>query len=207
MTMFASLTTMPRPVHAGRVVFAILLLGNLMGSDCFPTGTSDGGSTGTGYVGLGAPGVEVTVDGQHVGPSSATSAAFADLTSSVDQFGALNTADLLIHATGGIATCDLHVQKFGARVSQFSAAAYQLVTPTSNATADGTASPVGSVGVTAGGLTLQCNGSDCAGLLTINVLDAGHLEGYFTGTMTDPSDGQSSSVVCTFYVPWRKYAP
>jgi hypothetical protein len=187
-------------------MFHVLLLGLCMGSDCFPDSTTDGG-TGTNYVGLGMPGLEVTVDGTHVGPSAATTDAHADLTANADGLGRVQSTDLAIHATGGIATCDIHVSRFGAGISPFGQLAYRLVTPTGNSTADGTASPVGAVSVVAGGLTLQCNGSDCNGLLNINVLDSAHIEGYLTGTMSDPSDGQSSSVVCTFYVPWRTYQP
>lgn len=194
-------------MRPGRSALHVLLLGLCMGSDCFPTGGADGGGTPGGYVGLGAPGIELTVDGTHVGPSPATSAAYADLSNTRDESGRLVSSDLLIHATGGIATCDLHLSRFGAGISAFSALPYRVVTATSNATADGTASPVGIISVTAGGLTLQCNGADCNGLFTINVLDAKHLEGYLTGTLSDPSDGQASSVVCTFYVPWRTYQP
>lgn len=194
-------------MRPARALLQVLLLGMCMGNDCFPTGTGDGGTPSTGYVGLGAPALELTIDGTHVGPSPATAGAYADLTSFADGLGRRQSTDLFIHATGGIATCDIHVSRFGTNIGPFSALAYRLVTPSSGVTADGTASPVGKVSVTAGGLTLQCNGTDCNGLLNINVLDAAHIEGYLTGTLADPSDGQASSVVCTFYVPWRTYQP
>ena len=114
--------------------------------------------------------------------------------------------DLVIHAEGGIARCDMHVSRFGANVLPFRAAPYAIRTPLGDTTPEGTVSPSGPITVVAGQLTLQCGGAEC-GSLVPTILDDKHVEGYLSGSLADPSDGQVSSVVCTFYVPWRIYQP
>jgi len=186
-----------------RATCLLLFVGSL-GADCFPTSAGIDG----GYVGLGSPSLEVTVDGVHVGPAPATSAAFADLTITRDAGGRVVSTDLTIHPVAANASCDLHFNRFGTSVLPFAAGATPLQAPVGASTADGTSAPVGALTVVAGNLTLQCFGSDCNGsVLSISVLDAAHIEGYLSGTLADPSDGQASSAVCTFYVPWRTYSP
>jgi hypothetical protein len=197
--------------HVGGVgLAAILVLAfGAMGSDCFST---DGGSDG-GYVGMGAPSIEVTVDGTHVGPYGVDTTAYADLATTRDTAGQIVTTDLTIHAVSAAgsspsASCDLHFDRFGMNVPGFAAGITQLESPIGDSTAQGTTAPVGPLTVVAGALTLQCNGNDCnGGILNITVMDTKHVEGFVSGTFADPSDGQQSSTVCTFYVPWRNYSP
>jgi hypothetical protein len=166
-------------MRGARCAALVLCCGLSMGNDCFPAGSAtDGG----GYVGPGAPSVQVTVDGTHVGPYAAAATAFADLTTTRDDFGRRIATGLKLHAEGGIASCDLELSRYGPEVSPFSALPYRLE-------------------------TLTCSGGDCGGSLVVTILDAMHVEGYLAATMADPSDGQRSSVVCTFYVPWRTYQP
>ena len=62
--------------------------------------------------------------------------------------------------------------------------------------------------MTAGQLTLKCFGAQCdTAVISLTVLDAQHVEGFLSGQLADPSDGQVSNTVCTFYVPWRTYQP
>ncbi len=190
------------PMKARAALF-ILGLG-CMGSDCFPTG----GDTDAGYVGPGAPSVEVTVDGVHVGPAPALTGSYADLTAQHDQTGGVATTDLVVHAVAQNASCDLHFDRFGEGALPFSTGTTTLETPTGASTAQGTTAPVGPMTVVAGMLTLQCNGAMCdGGVLSITGLDAAHIEGFVSATFADPNDGQTSATVCTFYVPWRTYAP
>ena len=178
--------------------------GGSLGADCFPASSAIDG----GYVGPGAPSVEVTVDGVHVGPAPATTSAFADLTANRDANGRVTATDLTIHAVAANASCDFHFDRFGTSVLPFAAGATPLQAPLGDSTTDGTTAVVGALTVTAGNLTLQCFGSDCnASVLAISVMDAAHIEGYVSGTLADPSDRQASSTVCTFYVPWRTYSP
>jgi hypothetical protein len=197
---------------SGRIVgmaATLVLAFGAMGSDCFST---DGGSDG-GYVGPGAPSVEVTVDGTHVGPWTADATSYADLATTRDDAGQIVTTDLLIHVASAAgsnpaASCDLHFDRFGMNVPGFAAGITTLEAPVGDATSQGTTASVGPLSVVAGALTLQCNGSDCnGGILSISAMDANHVEGFVSGTFADPSDGQQSSTVCTFYVPWRSYSP
>ncbi|MEO6951261.1 MAG: hypothetical protein ABI321_05555 [Polyangia bacterium] len=189
----------------GKVAAGILFTGLCMGSSCFPTDTTDTTDGGTGG---GGPSIEVTVDGAHAGPYAAGADAYADYTVERDGADQVASATFVLHATGVTkATCDLTLQRFGSAIAPFSANAYSIIVPTTNNTPDRTASLASRIIVTGGNLTLTCGGDDCAGLFVINILDATHVEGYLTATMADPSDGQTSSVVVTFYVPWRHYSP
>lgn len=190
--------------NLGRLVAGLFLAGMCMGSSCYPDSTD----TSTGGTGGGGPSVEVTVDGTHAGPYVAAADAYADLSTERDGTDQIVSTTLVLHATGVTkATCDLTVQRFGSGIAPFSAQPYTLIVPTTSLTPDRTASLAGQIVVTGGSLTLTCGGNDCAGLFVINVIDATHFEGYLTATMADPSDGQTSSVVVTFYVPWRRYSP
>ncbi len=180
-----------------------LLVVACMGADCFPASSSDGG-----YVGFGTPSIELTVDGTHVGPYAADATSFADLVTSRNALGQVLASDLTIHAAGGLASCDLHISRFGVGVAPIATGPYRLMAATGAGTPDGTASPVGGVIAKAGRLTLACNGSDCnTAVLANTVIDARHLEGYVTATMYDYADGQPSNIVCSYYVPWRTYSP
>jgi hypothetical protein len=183
------------------LTIAFLHLGS---SDCFPTSNPDAG----GYVGPGAPSVEVTVDGVHVGPAPAVSGSFGDLSAQRDQAGRISSTDLLIHAVAANASCDLHFSRFGTDVLGFSMGTTPLESPTGSATAQGTSAPVGPLTIIAGMLTLQCNGSMCdSGILSITGMDTAHIEGFVSGIFAATDDGQTSNTVCTFYVPWRSYQP
>ena len=186
----------------GVAVCLLLALGS-MGSDCFPVSSDDGG-----YVGAGSPSVEVTVDGVHVGPSTALAGSFADLTALRDETGHITSTDLLIHAVAANASCDLHFDRFGTDALPFAAGATTLATPTGDTTEAGTTALVGPMTIVAGMLTLQCAGQDCdGGVLSITGLDTLHIEGFVSATFADPNDGETSATVCTFYVPWRTYSP
>lgn len=185
----------------GALAIAVACIGS---DSCFP---ASGGVDG-GYVGLGTPSLEVTVDGTHVGPAAASAGSYADLVTNRAQAGGGDDQSLAVHVVTASSGFDLHVSRFGPSVPQLGAGAYRLETALAAATAEGTASPVGTPSVTAGALTLACAGSGCdGGVLAITVLDAVHLEGYLTAQMADPRDGQVSSVVASFYVPWRTYQP
>jgi hypothetical protein len=174
-----------------------------MGADCYSTSSTDGG-----YVGLGTPSIELTVDGTHVGPYAASASARADLVTVRNALGQVVSSDLTIHAAGGLAACDLHLSRFGTGVQPFSTGAYSVTAATGASTPDGTASPLGGLTATAGQLNLACNGSDCdTAVLANTIIDATHLEGYLTATMFDYTDGQASSVVCSYYLPWGQYSP
>lgn len=188
----------------GKLAVGVFFAGLCMGSSCYPPDTS----TSPGGTGGGGPSIEVTVDGAHAGPYVAGADAYADYRVDRDASGQVSTATLVLHATGVTkATCDLTLQRFGSAIPPFSANAYSIIVPTTNSTPDRTASLAGQIVVTGGNLTLTCGGDDCAGLFVVNILDATHVEGYLTATMADPSDGQTSMVVVTFYVPWRAYSP
>ena len=188
----------------GKIAAGVFFTGLCMGSSCFPADTS----TSTDGAGGGGPSIEVTVDGAHAGPYTAGTDAYADYRVDRDASGQVSTATLVLHATGVTkATCDLTLQRFGSAIPPFSANAYSIIVPTTNSTPDRTASLAGQIVVTGGVLTLTCGGNDCAGLFVVNVLDSTHVEGYLTATMADPSDGQTSMVVVSFYVPWRTYSP
>jgi hypothetical protein len=187
-------------------IAAALLLGlGSLGSDCFPV---DGGTDAGTPAAANSPSVEVTVDGTHVGPAPALSGSFADLTAAHDAFGGTTTTDLVIHAVAANASCDLHFDRFGAQTQPFGPSVTTLATPTGSATAGGTTSTVGPLTVVAGQLTLQCSGSNCdGGVFNIRTMDATHIEGFVSSTFADPNDGQTSATVCSFYVPFRTYAP
>ena len=188
----------------GRLVAGVFVTGLCMGSSCYPDSTD----MSTGGTGGGTPSIEVTVDGTHAGPYAAADDAYADLHTERDATNQVVSTTLVLHATGVTkATCDLTLQRFGSAIAPFSAQPYNIIVPTTSSTPDRTASLAGQIVVTGGTLTLTCGGSDCAGLFVINVIDATHLEGYLTATMADPSDGQKSMVVVSFYVPWRNYSP
>lgn len=191
-------------LRAMRRLVGVLLFVACMGNSCFP----EGGGVDGGYVGAGAPSLEVTVDGVHVGPAPATVGAYADLTTTRDALGQLLSTNLVIHPMAMMASCDIPVARFGAGVQPFRAAAYQLRTPLGDTTPEGTAAVQGGATVTAGALTLKCFGDGCnASVLAITVMDAAHVEGYLSGQLADPNDGQVSTTVCSFYVPWRTYQP
>ncbi len=193
----------PIALHLGGALLAVLCTG----ADCFPSNSSgDGG--GGGYVGLGAPAVELTVDGTHVGPYAASPDARADLVTSRNPLGQVLSSELIIHASAGPAACDMHLSRFGTGVLPFGAGAYRVMAAVGSSTPDGTASPLGGMSATAGQLKLACNGSDCdTAVLANTIVDAAHLEGYLTATMYDYTDGQASSIVCSYYLPWGTYQP
>jgi hypothetical protein len=194
----------------GAALAAILVLAfGAMGSDCF---SYDSGPDGGGVT-TGSQTIEVTVDGTHVGPYAIDSSSYADLATSRDDAGQIVTTNLTIHAVSAAgsnpaAQCDLQFNRFGQNTIGFAAGVTTLEAPTGDATTQGTTAPVGALSVVAGALTLQCNGSDCnGGILSITLMDTLHIEGFVSGMFADPTDGQASSTVCTFYAPWRSYAP
>lgn len=192
----------------GMAVVFVLAFG-AMGSDCW---SYDSGTDGGGVM-TGAQTIEVTVDGTHVGPYAIDSSSYADLATTRDDAGQIATTSLTIHAvsTAGAspaAQCDLQFSRFGHNTIGFAAGVTTLEAPTGDTTTQGTTAPVGPLSVVAGALTLQCNGSDCnGGILSITLIDTLHIEGFVSGMFADPTDGQASSTVCTFYAPWRSYAP
>jgi len=191
----------------GRVIAGTFLVGMCMASSCWPTGTDAGTTTDGGSVS--GPSLEITVDGTHVGPYT-LSGNNASLVDTKDSFGQLaqSVITLQLSATGGGITEGwvIQVERFGSNLVPFGANPYTIEEDT-GATPDRTATLPGLTTITAGNLTLQCGSADCQGLFVIDVIDAAHIEGYFTATMTNPQDGQQSSVVVTFYAPWTTYSP
>src|SRR5882724_7873956 len=105
------------PLRAAGIVLAVACMGN----SCFPDGGTDGG----GYVGLGTPQLEVTVDGVHVGPAAVVAGSYASLVTQRDSLGQASQADLLLHAVAPSASFDLRVSRFGTNTAQIVARPYR----------------------------------------------------------------------------------
>lgn len=192
---------------AVRTIVGTLFVGTCMASSCWPTpdGTMSNGDAGM----MSGPSLELTVDGAHAGPYPLSSYTAA-LVDSRDQFGQLvaSTITLQLAATSGAMSYSwsIEVERYGASLVPFGANPY-TIEENSGSTPDRTATLTGQATIAAPGGSLQCGTADCQGLFVIDVIDAAHIEGYFTATMTNPQDGQQSSVVVTFYSPWTTYSP
>jgi hypothetical protein len=176
---------------------------------CFPSG---GGSNPGGPVGFGAPMLEVTIDGNRLGPATPDPGSTASLVDTHDQLGQVATSDwtLLAASTAAGATCDLRLQRYGnsAAIAPFAVGMFQITDPGPSGTADGTATPLGGERVIGPGDSWECAGSSCNGaVLVIQAMDSLHVEGYFSGTLASDSGGPPADIVCSFYVQYASYAP
>jgi hypothetical protein len=195
-----------RAIHTFAIATSVFLC---MGSSCLDDvlGTNTGTDGGTPVTVLSGPQLEVTVDGVHVGPEVLSAGSYADFVDTAASFGN-SSSTLSIHAVTTDASFVFAVDVFGDSIQPIHAASYALETSTGSATDNGSASLDGAPQVTAGQLTLECDDGTCGGgVLTITVMDTAHVEGYLSATMANPSDGQESMVVVTFYVPWQTYSP
>jgi hypothetical protein len=187
-----------------RLILAPVLLS---GCGYFNSTDGDGGTTPTAS-GFGQPTLEVTVGGVHAGPVAPDGTAAASLIDVYDSTtGQLSQSSFQLSATGASvgAGCALNVQRYGA-VVPLGVGDWQLTGGAGTETGDGLAAPLGSPSVSTPSGIWQCSGDGCAGtVLTISVIDASHVEGYFSGTFTGPSG--DADVVCSFYLPMSAYNP
>src|SRR5690242_14717929 len=148
--------------------------------------------------GFGTPTVEVTVNGAHLGPAAPDSTSFVDLVNQYDQFGSLTRSTLNIFASSpaAMATCNLSADRYGEFVTSFGVGQWSLSGAGTGGTDDGTAEAIGSPTVSTTSGSFSCAGSNCAAVdVSLSYIDAGHAEGFFSGTMS------GADVVCSFYLP------
>ncbi len=176
---------------------------------CFPPG---GGTTTGGQVGFGGPMLEVTIDGNRLGPALPDPGSTANLVDTRDQLGQIATSDWSLLAASSVAgaTCNLHLQRYGngVAIAPFGPGMFLIADPGPDGTADGTATPLGGERVIGPGDSWACAGSSCdGGVLVIQGMDSLHVEGYFSATLASDSGGPPADVVCSFYVQYASYAP
>jgi hypothetical protein len=165
------------------------------------TSSTTGGTTGS--TSFGTPTLEVTVNGVHSGPATPDGNSFVDMINEYEN-GSLSRSSLQIFAssTAADASCSLAVDRFGQFVTGFGVGTWTLSAEGANGTAGGTAEPQGAPSAATRQGVFSCTGSDCDGVgLTLSWIDAGHAEGFFSGTLS------GASVLCSFYLPTRTFQP
>src|SRR5947209_12095608 len=87
----------------------------------------NGHATGSGQVGYGAPTIEVTVDGVHLGPTAPDPGSSATLVDTRDQFAQITDSQLHVFAGSSVAgaTCQLAFEQFGQGVAGIHVGGYQ----------------------------------------------------------------------------------
>ncbi len=172
---------------------------------CFPTGAN--GSDGGTVVGYSAPTLELTVNGVHFGPSAPDPGAYADLMVTRDATGTATGGSFRLGASIGAAGCALGFDRYGQGAS-LGVGQYTVQSMQGSFTLDGTVYPTTGerVATPAGGAA--CTGTGCDGAaFVLSAVDATHATGYFQGTVQADSGAGQASVVCSFWVPMRTYAP
>jgi hypothetical protein len=170
-----------------------------------------GATGGMGAYGFGGPTVEITVDGQHLGPAAPDPGAGASLVDTRDPASGAVTdsrfAATVASSSAG-ATCQLSFDRFGDGIPPIGVGYYQLSAEGATATADGTVAPVGGERLIGPADSWSCSGSACDGaLLGITAIDAAHVEGYFSGTLASDRGGPTADVVCSFYLAMTTFSP
>jgi hypothetical protein len=185
-----------------KLVLAVTLLG-LPG--CFPAGSSSNGASGNyGYSG---PTFELTVSGQHFGPTVPAAGSGASLVTQYDASGAVASASFSLNAaiSDGSAGCQLAFERYGGALGNFQ---YNVASQQGATTADGTVYASVPERITLPGDSASCSGSGCDGAgLALTALDAQHVTGYFRGTMQDAAGQGAADVVCSFWLPMLTYQP
>jgi hypothetical protein len=187
-------------------LFAALALG---GGCLFPQSTSDGGSSddgGTGGgVGYTSPTLAVTVAGVHFGP--AAPGGTASLVNSRDAAGNLVSGSFRISATVAMAGCQLAFDRFGAGAG-IGVGQYTINSNVGSVTPSGIVYPTGAETVTFPQGSASCTGSDCDfGALVLSQVDSDHVQGYWSGVVSDGAGQGTAEAVCSFYLPWSQYQP
>lgn len=193
-----------------KALFALGISLALAGCSLFGTG-SDGGTTsnGNGRVGFGAPTLQLTVGGVRFGPAAPDQSSSGSLTTTRDTAGQVSDSSFRLGISSAAigAGCQLALDRFGTSIAPFTAGSYTLADPGQTGTADGTASPIGSITVSAPQGTWQCAGSACnGGALVLSVLAADHVEGYLSVALSDTSGDAPVDVICAFYVPMSSFS-
>jgi len=189
--------------------FVWVLVGLVPGCGLFNQSGSDGGASGGGAVGFGAPTLELTIDGTQFGPSIPDVGSGADITSTVDPTTGSVSDTVLRIATSSAATgaaCNFSLERFGEGLPPWRAAGYSIAAGGFGATADGQAAPVAGEAVSVPQGSWSCSGSTCEGaVLVLSYLAADHIEGYLSGNFDSATGAGASSVVCAFYLPVHTY--
>ncbi len=169
------------------------------------TGGSGGGGGATGFV---APTLELTVSGVHFGPAAPDAGSSASLITQRDGLG--NALSSTFTLDGGLSSlgagCSFRFDTFGGPT--IGLGQYTISAATGSVTANGTVSPTGSESVTTPEGPASCAGTDCdGGALVISAIDAAHVYGYVSATLSAASGAGVADVVCTFYLPMSSYQP
>jgi hypothetical protein len=174
---------------------------------CFPS-TMGGGGAGSGGSGaFTAPTFELTVSGVHFGPAPPDSGSNASLVTTRDSLGNVMGASFRLNATltSASAGCNFAFDTFGAPIS---IGQYTISSNVSGTTPSGIVYATGSETVQTPEGGASCAGSGCDnGAFVISSMDAAHVYGYVSETMSANSGAGVASVVCTFYVPMSQYVP
>jgi hypothetical protein len=177
-----------------------------------PGGVQDAGGGGGGGGSFGQPTLEVTIGGMHFGPSAPDTGSGVDLTTQRDATSQIVSQSLSISASSAAsgASCALGFQRYGTSLSPLRGGnqLYMVSSQSISATPDGVVAPAASESVSAQGVVLSCSGSACDGTgLLLVTLAADHVEGTYTGTLSDPGGQGAAEAVCSFWLPTRTWQP
>jgi hypothetical protein len=188
-------------------------IGALVATGCIfdNSGANNNNSNNNNQHGFGAPTVELTVDGVHLGPARADGSAAASLADTRDGLGTVVQSTFTVSASSSAAgaDCGFTVQRYApSGTTPIVAIAYQLATPTSDTTGDGTVAVTGTVRADGQGHSWACGGSDCDGaVLALDYLAADHVEGSLSAALATSDGSSASQIVCAFYLPMAGYTP